>query len=397
MISTWKIVNIGNSGLFIADGNYSAKYPSSKEFVSTGIPFIRANNFKNKTIVDNDLYFISPSKHAEITKGHLKSNDVLITTRGNIGELAIVPERHENSNINAQIVLLRCNNDWYPLFLLFVLSSSMVREQLAKLTTGTALKQLPVKNLKKLQIPLPPLEQQIKIASILDAADTYRQKTKALIAKYDELTQSLFLNMFGDPVKNEKGWELKQLHSLVSKLGDGIHGTPVYSEEGEYYFINGNNLQQGKVVIDANTKRVSETEYLKHKKVLGNTTVLVSINGSIGKVAFYNNEPIILGKSACYFNLIEGSINKTYLYHIIDSPFFLKYASSEATGSTIKNVSLKSMRNFPIPIPSITIQNQFAERVQAIEVQKVQAQASLEKAEELFNSLLQKAFKGEPV
>jgi type I restriction enzyme S subunit len=252
-------------------------------------------------------------------------------------------------------------------------------------------------SLNSIQIPLPPLEQQKKIAAILDAADAYRQKTKALIAKYDELTQSLFLDMFGDPVKNEKGWELKQLHSLVSKLGDGIHGTPVYSEEGEYYFINGNNLQQGKVVIDANTKRVSETEYLKHKKVLGNTTVLVSINGSIGKVAFYNNEPIILGKSACYFNLIEGSINKTYLYHIIDSPFFLKYASSEATGSTIKNVSLKSMRNFPIPIPSITIQNQFAERVQAIEVQKAQAQASLEKAKELFNSLLQKAFNGELV
>jgi type I restriction enzyme S subunit len=264
MISTWKIVTIGNSGLFIADGNYSAKYPSSKEFVSTGIPFIRANNFKNKTIVDDELYFISPSKHAEITKGHLKSNDVLITTRGNIGELAIVPERHENSNINAQIVLLRCNNDWDPLFLLFVLSSSMVKEQLPKLTTGTALKQLPVKNLKKLQIPLPPLEHQKKIAAILDAADAYRQLTKALIAKYDELTQSLFLDMFGDPVKNEKGWEEKTIEKLVKENNSSIKRGPfggalkkeIFVEDGylvyEQFHALNNDFSMARYFIDEN-------------------------------------------------------------------------------------------------------------------------------------------------
>jgi type I restriction enzyme S subunit len=262
---------------------------------------------------------------------------------------------------------------------------------------GAIYKNLNTDQIKNLQIPLPPLEQQKKIAAILDATDAYRQLTKALIAKYDELTQSLFLDMFGDPVKNEKGWELKILESLVSKLGDGLHGTPEYSDDGEYYFINGNNLQQGKIVIDSNTKKVSESEYLKHKKDLGFNTVLVSINGSIGKVAFYNNEPVILGKSACYFNLISGIINKIFLYHIIDSPYFLKYARGEATGSTIKNVSLKSMRNFPIPNPPLALQNQFAESVQAIEEQKAQAQASLEKAEELFNSLLQRAFNGELV
>ena len=392
-----KIVAIGESNLKIADGNYSAKYPRSEEFISEGIPFIRGNNFENKSISDKDMYFISPEKHFELKKGHVKPKDVLITTRGNIGKVALVPERHDDSNINAQIVLLRCNEGWHPEYLLHTFNSKFVIRQIPSLTTGTALKQLPIKNLKKLKIPLPPLDQQKKIAAILDAADAYRQKTKALITKYEELTQSLFLEMFGDPVSNHMEWEYIKLNELVSKLGDGIHGTPQYSDDGEYYFVNGNNLHQGKIFIGEKTKKVSEEEFLKHKKELNSNTVLVSINGTIGKVAFYNDEPIMLGKSACYFNLITGIINKTYIYYVIYSPYFLRYAGNEATGSTIKNVSLKSMRNFPIPYPPLELQNQFAERVQAIEKQKAQAQASLAQAEDLFNSLLQRAFKGELV
>ena len=392
---SYEEVEIGNSGLKIADGNYSAKYPNSSEFIADGIPFIRANNFKNKTIVDDALYFISPEKHSELKKGHLLPNDVLITTRGNIGEVALVPERHNDSNINAQIVMLRCNKSWEPKYLLFALTSKSVTDQLPKLITGTALKQLPVKNLKRLKIPLPPLEQQKKIAAILDAADELRQKDKALIAKYDELTQALFLDMFGDPVSNPKGWKYKALNELVSKLGDGLHGTPVYSDDGDYFFINGNNLESGKISITPNTKKIDEAEYLKHKKDLNETTMLVSINGTIGKVAFYNNEKIILGKSACYFNVLKDSVNEMFLYHIFKSNYFLRYSSSLSTGSTIQNVSLKTMREFPIPCPQIKLQQEFAERVKVIEEQKSIAQASAVKSEELFNSLLQRAFKGE--
>lgn len=262
---------------------------------------------------------------------------------------------------------------------------------------GAIYKNLNTDQIKGIQIPLPSLPQQQKIANILDAADALRQNDKALIAKYDELTQALFLDMFGDPVSNPKGWEFKVLNELVSKLGDGLHGTPKYSEVGEYYFVNGNNLDNGKITISENTKRVDFSEYEKHKKDLNENTMLVSINGTIGKIAFYNNEKIILGKSACYFNLIKGAVNDIFLFHIFKSDYFLRYSSSLSTGSTIQNVSLKTMREFPIPIPPIELQNQFAERVAVIEEQKAIAQKSLEHSESLFNSLLQKAFKGELV
>jgi type I restriction enzyme S subunit len=98
-------------------------------------------------------------------------------------------------------------------------------------------------------------------------------------------------------------WEWSRLRSLAYILGDGIHGTPTYTEGTDYFFINGNNLVDGKIVIKPSTKAVSFEEMQKHKKPMTTNTVLVSINGTLGNVAFYNNEEVVLGKSACYFNL----------------------------------------------------------------------------------------------
>jgi type I restriction enzyme S subunit len=175
-------------------------------------------------------------------------------------------------------------------------------------------------------------------------------------------------------------------------LGDGLHGTPTYSEDGEYYFINGNNLHHGVITTSATTKKVSFEEFKKHKKELNKSTMLVSINGTIGKVAFYNEEKIILGKSACYFNVNESLINKTYLFHLIENPYFIKYANSTATGSTIQNVSLKSMRNFPIPMPPLALQEKYSKHIDSIEIIKNIAKKALIKQKQLLFSIQNQAF-----
>ena len=151
-------------------------------------------------------------------------------------------------------------------------------------------------------------------------------------------------------------WNWARLSNITSILGDGIHGTPEYDATGTVYFINGNNLSNGSIEIKADTKKVSEQEAEKHKRLLNSTTVLVSINGTLGNVAFYNGENVILGKSACYFNLM-GNIDKQYIKHILETEYFTEYAKNVATGSTIKNVPLAGMRNFLIPIPPITEQH----------------------------------------
>lgn len=154
-------------------------------------------------------------------------------------------------------------------------------------------------------------------------------------------------------------WPQVSLKEITSTLGDGLHGTPEYDKDGDYFFINGNNLGSGKIVFNEATKRVSFNEYNKHKKNLTDRTILVSINGTLGNVAFYNGEKVVLGKSACYFNVIE-SVDKHFIRYVMESEIFQGYIENLATGSTIKNVSLKLMRNFQFRIPPIALQQKIS-------------------------------------
>lgn len=181
------------------------------------------------------------------------------------------------------------------------------------------------------------------------------KKTKAL----PEITENEY------PFDIPENWKWVRLGNIVSLLGDGIHGTPVYDNSGDYYFINGNNLNDGIIKIKDDTKRVKEDQFIKHKRDLNENTVLVSINGTIGNVAFYGREKVILGKSACYFNLIVEDF-KYYLYWVIKTKYFLDYAINKATGTTIKNVSLATMREFAIPLPPLEEQKRIVEKIQEI-------------------------------
>lgn len=145
-------------------------------------------------------------------------------------------------------------------------------------------------------------------------------------------------------------WKKVMLQEIVSKLGDGLHGSPEHDINGEYFFINGNNLIDGKIVIKESTQRVSEKEYLKYKKELNDRTILLGINGTIGNVALYNGEKCILGKSACYFNVID-SVNKEYIKYVITDKTFQSYIENFANGSTIMNVSLKVVREYEFSLP----------------------------------------------
>ncbi|WP_299667853.1 restriction endonuclease subunit S [uncultured Psychromonas sp.] len=183
-------------------------------------------------------------------------------------------------------------------------------------------------------------------------SDKKIKKTKAL----PEITQNEVLSIL------PKGWVNCRLNDLVYLLGDGLHGTPEYSTEGDYYFINGNNLKNGKIVIKHETKRVDQEQFDKYKKELTDNTVFVSINGTLGNVAFYNNEKIVLGKSACYFNLAD-CISKLFIKCVIESPHFIHYAFEKASGSTIKNLGLKAMNMYVISLPPLAEQHRIVAKV----------------------------------
>lgn len=154
-------------------------------------------------------------------------------------------------------------------------------------------------------------------------------------------------------------WKEYQLKDVTTILGDGLHGTPEYDDNGTVFFINGNNLVNGKIEIKDSTKRVSKDEANKYKKNLTERTILVSINGTIGNVAKYKGEACILGKSACYFNVADN-FDLNFIYYVVASQQFKDSMTRLATGTTIKNVSLETMRNYSFPAPSINEQKRIS-------------------------------------
>lgn len=144
-------------------------------------------------------------------------------------------------------------------------------------------------------------------------------------------------------------WKKVKLSTLCERIGDGLHGTPQYSETSNIFFINGNNIKNGKILYDNETKKVDTKELEKNFIKLNKNSLLISINGTLGNMAFYKGENIMLGKSAAYLNF-KTNINQFYYYYF-QLPNIQKYFYDVATGSTIKNLSLKSLQDFEVPIP----------------------------------------------
>jgi type I restriction enzyme S subunit len=335
------------------------QFDGSKEYVATG-------DIQNSEIISSkEVTFQNRPSRANCT---VDSGDILFAKMANTEKTLIAEEIHEKMLFSTGFAVLRPIPEVLDSgYLYHVLRSEKFLLEKDRLSSGATQKAITNKALLNIKIPIPPLNEQRKISAILDKADEVKQSFEKSTEKRDEIIRSTFLEMFGDLNINPKRWKLVLLDDLVDKLGDGIHGTPVYHENGDYFFINGTNLRDKRIEILENTKRVSELEYLKHKKELNSSTMFVSINGTVGNVAYYNGEPVMLGKSVCYFNVKESEVSRTYLYYLIKSSYFTNYARGKSTGSTIRNLSLKAMRTLPIPLPPMELQYQFAQYVKFFE------------------------------
>lgn len=181
---------------------------------------------------------------------------------------------------------------------------------------------------------------------------------KAELVKEKKIKKSKPLPEITDdekPFHIPDSWKWVRGEDIVSLIGDGLHGTPVFSKEG-VPFVNGSNLIDGKISLTKSTKFVSEEEYLKYKKDLLPGTLFLSLNGTLGKVAKYHNEKIVLGKSAGYFSLIDVKM-QDFIFYFLQSAIFKKYYDSKYTGSVIKNIPLKALRECIIPLPPLEEQS----------------------------------------
>lgn len=273
--------------------------------------------------------------------------------------------------------------------------------------TGATIPHISRHSLENIEIPLPPLATQQKIAAILDAADELRQKDKALVAKYDELTQALFLDMFGDPVKNEKDFKLTKLEELYISKKDGTKCGPFggalkkeeFVEKGIPVWNMDNISKKGELVSDINLWITKEKYNILNSYSVVNDDIIISRAGTVGKMCVVNTS---FKESIISTNLIRLRLDKSLLlpmYFVLLMTYFKDRISRLQTGAegAFTHMNTGVLNDIIFPLPALKLQNQFAERVKAIEEQKSIAQASALKSEELFNSLLQKAFNGELV
>jgi type I restriction enzyme S subunit len=199
----WKIKSVGDLEIHIADGNYAEKYPAQSDFVDHGVPFVRAENLRGLKIDETNMRYISVQKHAELRKGHLQENDVLLTTRGRIGEVALVPARYSNSNVNAQIVILRSfSRDVSPLYLAHLFRIYRIQHFLESYQTGVALKQLPIRALKTVPIPLPPIAQQQSYEKLVSSTSEITSRMIGSLSFLDRLFASLQYDAFSGTLKS---------------------------------------------------------------------------------------------------------------------------------------------------------------------------------------------------
>lgn len=392
--------------MFVAKGNDTVKVYEQKNAIQ--------KNAKLGEYYITKEYFESRMKGFEVFPG-----DIIVSCAGTIGETYVLPENLEQGIINQALMRMKLFKPIYiPYFLIFF--DFVLKTDARSSSKGSAIKNIPSFDiLKNYLVPLPPLAEQrrivAKIEILLPYIDRYEQAwirlenfnksfpddmKKSILqmaiqgklveqrpedGTAEELYQQIQVEkrqlIKAGKIKNEKplpritekevpfdipkSWKWVRLEDIISVLGDGIHGTPEFDNQGEYFFVNGNNLAKGKIIIKSDTKRVSRTEYEKYKKPLDERTILLSINGTIGNYAYYTDEPVILGKSACYFSLING-ISKDYICYLLNTKWFSDYAVNKATQTTIKNVSLKAMRMFPIALPPFAEQKRIVAKLEEL-------------------------------
>lgn len=188
--------------------------------------------------------------------------------------------------------------------------------------------------------------------------------------------------------------EKTTLGEVCTKIGDGLHSAPAYDVDGEYYFINGNNLKDGAIIITSDTKKVSKETFLKNDKGLDGHTILLSINGTIGNLAYYKNENVMLGKSAAYLKIKE-SVDKEYIYQLLQTRKVKTSFLLSLTGTTIKNLGLEAINKTHIFIPVLEEQHKIADFLSSVDDVIQLHEQEITVLEEQKKGIMQKLFNRE--
>jgi len=369
-----------------------------------GIPFLTVKDMTKTGLDLVGCSKISPEEFQRAYNGSCapKVGDVLFSKDGTVGKVHVVKEK-DSFAVLSSIAILRPNSNLiYSEYLGRVLETKQVLDQAVRKKTGSAIRRIILSDLKRVMIPLPPLEEQKRIATILDKADAIRKKRQESIEQCNELLKSTFLDMFGDPEKNN--WDISSIDRIAESKKGSIRTGPFGSQLLHSEFTTDGIAVLG---IDnavenefrwAQPRFISETKYnqLRRYTVIPGD-VLITIMGTCGRCAIVpENCPtaintkhlccITLDKSKC----LPSFLHSYFLYH----PIAQRYLSRRAKGAIMDGLNMGIIKEMPIPQVPVGLQAKYKIIKDKISDVRKKMKVSLQEMDNNFNSLSQRAFRG---
>jgi type I restriction enzyme S subunit len=386
----WKLVSLGEVGTLI-NGDRGKNYPSQKDFVDNGVPFINAGHIQNGEIDFESMNFISRKRFDLLGSGKVKSGDILYCLRGSLGKTAIIKDIQEGA-IASSLVIIRPSEQIRTDYFYRYLASPIGQAEIYKYDNGSSQPNLSAQSLKQYQLPLPPLEEQRRIAAILDKADGVRRKRKEAIRLTEELLKSTFLEMFGDPVTNPKGWEIVNIENIIELVSGQVD--PRESPYSNMLHVGGDNIESRTGEISG-CKTPAELSLISGKYLFRKGDILYSkIRPYLNKVSLPDFDGVC-SADIYPIRVNHSCVTPIYMTSILRSKGFLEYAEKHSTRTNIPKINRKALLSFECPLPPLGLQNQFTNSANKILKIKDHEKTGVDKANNLFNSLLQRAFRGE--
>lgn len=353
--------------------------------------------------VDKSNRFLTSSAAERLKCTFLEPGDVLIARMPDpLGRACIFPGDQKRAVTVVDVCIIRVDPErMYAPWLVHCINSSITRNKIAGYVTGTTRQRISRGNLGKVEIAVPPVTEQRRIAAILDQADALRAKRREALAQLDNLTQSIFIEMFGDPATNPRSWPWKTLGSIALKFSDGPFGSNLKSEHYVDVGIRVVRLQNIGVgeFVDKDKAYISEHHFAsikKHECLPGDVLVGTMGEPNLRACILPKQIPLAINKADCVQIRVDPKLaNSSFICGLINHPSTELLAQDLKHGQTRVRISMGSLRGLEVPIPPVSLQSLFAERMKAVELLRTTHLDSLGELDALFASLQHRAFRGE--
>lgn len=360
-----------------------------------GVPMISMGELFANPIIKNSVECpLVPVTDNELNSSKLEIGDLLFARQSlsleGAGKCSFVESCNNPTVFESHLIRIRVKKDVVePKFIFDYFLSPFGKLEIRKRVYQVAAAGIKGSELVQIPVPVPPLPTQQSIVSELDSLSQIIADCKETLKDYDALEQSIFYDMFGDPVKNEKGWEVKKLEDICSNIVDCPHSTPTKSDVPTIYpCIRTSELRNGEIYWDS-MQYVEEEEYKNRIVRLQpqKDDIVFGREGSIGgAVILPEGYQFCLGQRTMLLRVDESIIHSIFLHRVILSDWVKNQIMDKNVASTVAHVNVKDVKAFLIPLPPLPLQQQFASKIEAIEQMKSETKKALQEAETLFNA-----------